>query len=362
MAQCRGEAPPPAPAGPVGDPELLRPAGDTGWDSYATTMKTAFTPKMAPVPGLLRPKSTRRLGYSYSLSDPILNQTNYNDEFVWKTSCREDGIRNGTSRGVRTLKAPSASAVRGPTGLASDPRSEKSPRDPPRAGAEALSAPFPTPPRRPQCAAPWTLPKEKDLRPPPELPPPPSEEMLRALAHQFESRTRSDFRSQEEAKRTMQAPPRPSGAKSVLPQPLDTEVRCHYRVPAAIPELHNTGEFRSTRRVAAQGLVPSVLCSRLRHEERTQKLTTYSSDYGQACLDLLAMLDSFSPAQVRSYLRSVPGKDRQILERFIGSHCPGDMHTDTDTHVDTDTREHADTHADTQEQRQEQREGAARRP
>ncbi|XP_060231909.1 testis-expressed protein 26-like, partial [Meriones unguiculatus] len=156
------------------------------------------------------------------------------------------------------------------------------------------------------CAAPWTLPKEKDLRPPPELPPPPSEEMLRALAHQFESRTRSDFRSQEE--------------------------------------------------------VPSVLCSRLRHEERTQKLTTYSSDYGQACLDLLAMLDSFSPAQVRSYLRSVPGKDRQILERFIGSHCPGDMHTDTDTHVDTDTREHADTHADTQEQRQEQREGAARRP
>ncbi|XP_030874079.1 testis-expressed protein 26-like [Leptonychotes weddellii] len=78
---------------------------DTTWDSYATTMRTAYTPKTGAVPALIRQKSIRRLGYTYSLSDPIPNQTQYNDEYVWKTYSKEDLIKNGTSRGIRRHKS-----------------------------------------------------------------------------------------------------------------------------------------------------------------------------------------------------------------------------------------------------------------
>ncbi|XP_011358530.1 testis-expressed protein 26 [Pteropus vampyrus] len=70
---------------------------DTRWDSYATTTKTAFPPKAGTVPPLTRPKSTRRLGYTYFLNDPIFNQTHYNDEFTWK-SYPKDLIKARTSR------------------------------------------------------------------------------------------------------------------------------------------------------------------------------------------------------------------------------------------------------------------------
>ncbi|PNI60454.1 TEX26 isoform 3, partial [Pan troglodytes] len=46
----------PGPRAP--DPSLchhnLQPTGDPNWDSYATTMRTAFTPKAGAVPALIR--------------------------------------------------------------------------------------------------------------------------------------------------------------------------------------------------------------------------------------------------------------------------------------------------------------------
>ncbi|XP_007448005.1 PREDICTED: uncharacterized protein LOC103069782 [Lipotes vexillifer] len=81
------------------------PAGDTDWDSYATTTKTAFTPKTGAVPALIRQKSTRRLGYTYSLSYPVPNQAQYNDEYVWKSYSKEDWINIGTSRGIKNHKS-----------------------------------------------------------------------------------------------------------------------------------------------------------------------------------------------------------------------------------------------------------------
>lgn len=50
------------------------------------------------------PKSTRRLGYTYSLSDPILNETQYHDEYTWKLRSKENMVKTGTSRGVRNHK------------------------------------------------------------------------------------------------------------------------------------------------------------------------------------------------------------------------------------------------------------------
>ncbi|XP_027240085.1 testis-expressed protein 26 isoform X5 [Cricetulus griseus] len=171
----------------------------------------------------------------------------------------------------------------------------------------------------------WTLPKDKAIKPLPSVTLPTQEEIVRAaIANQFVSQTKRDFVDVAEAKRTMKRIPIAMNWKELLPRPLDTEFRHHYQVPAKIPELQDFS-FKygcySSLPVASQGLVPSVLHSYIRNQERTKKQTTYASDYGKACLDFLMILDSFTPSQIQRYLQGVSSKDRQILDRFIHSHC-----------------------------------------
>ncbi|XP_051018041.1 testis-expressed protein 26 [Acomys russatus] len=281
MAQCRDKAPSP----PQCDPKL-QPTGDTNWDSYATTMKTAFTPKRGAVPELIRPKSMKRLGYTYALSDPLLNQSHYNDEYSWKTYPKERLIKIGTSRGVRTHK-------------------------------EDLS----------QESFQWTLPQGKEPHHFPWTVSSSMERVREAIANQFVSQTKRDFVDVAQVKKTMKTLPRTLDWKASLPRRLDTEFRQHYQIPAKIPELQDFS-FKygcySSLPVASQGLVPSVLHSYIQNQERTQKQTTYESDYGKACLDFLKILNSFTPSQIDKYLQSVSYKDRQILDRFIHSHCDVD--------------------------------------
>ncbi|KAK2488669.1 hypothetical protein MC885_008044 [Smutsia gigantea] len=82
-------------------------SGDTSWDAYTTTMKTAFTPQAGAAPALIRQKSIKRLGYTYSLSDRIPHQTHYNDEYVWKSYSKDDLIKTGVSRGMKSHKSHS---------------------------------------------------------------------------------------------------------------------------------------------------------------------------------------------------------------------------------------------------------------
>ncbi|ELK30259.1 hypothetical protein MDA_GLEAN10008100 [Myotis davidii] len=111
--------------------------------------------------------------------------------------------------------------------------------------------------------------------------------------------------------------------KKLLSHPTDTEFRCNYQVPAKIPECQDFS-FKygcySRPPIASQGLVPSILCSHMKNQDRTKKQTTYQSDYGKADLDFLMLLNSFTPSQVTEYLQSVSSKDRKILDRFIRSY------------------------------------------
>ncbi|KAL6060851.1 hypothetical protein STEG23_006410, partial [Scotinomys teguina] len=219
------------------------------------------------------PKSTRRLGYTYSLSDPILNQTHYNDEYSWKTYTKENMIKSGTTRGIRTHKA--------------------------HLGQEFFQ---------------WTLPKEKAVHPLPWIKAPPMEKVQKAIANQFVSHTKRDFVDVAQAKKTMKTFPMSLDWKAFLPRPLDTEFRHHYQVPAKIPELQDFS-FKygcySGLSVASQGLVPTVLNSYIQNQERMKKWTTYESDYGKNCLDFLMILDSFTPSQISKYLQSVSYKGLQ---------------------------------------------------
>ncbi|XP_043432198.1 testis-expressed protein 26 [Prionailurus bengalensis] len=261
------------------------------WDSYATTMRTAFTPKTGAVPALIRRKGIRRLGYTYSLSDPIPNQTQYNDEYVWKSCSKEDWIKTGTSRGFRSqIPRPSQDFF-----LWTLPQ-----------GQSTASI---------KSHLPWKIAATK-------------EEVRKAIANRFISSTRRDFVDTAKAQEIQKSSQMSLGQKKLLPRPADTEFRRNYQVPAKIPELQDFS-FRygcySSLPVASQGLVPSVLYSHMRNQERTKKQTTYQSDYGKTYLDFLVILNSFTPSQITEYLQSLSYKDRQILDRFIRSHCGVDM-------------------------------------
>uniref|UniRef100_A0A8C3X5S9 Testis expressed 26 n=1 Tax=Catagonus wagneri TaxID=51154 RepID=A0A8C3X5S9_9CETA len=265
----------------------IRPTGGSSWDSYATTMRTAFTPKRGEVPALIRQKSTRRLGYTYSLSDPIPNQTQYNDEYVWKAYSKEDSVNTRTSRGVKRQKFH------------------------PSQDFFVWTLPQGQPTTLVKSCFPWKITASMD-------------EVRKAISDQFISQTRRDFVDRTIAQKIKQHSQMFLEWKKLLPQPADTEFRWNYQIPAKIPELQDFS-FKcgcySSLPIASKGLVPSMLYSHMRNQERTKKQTTYQSDYGKACLDFLTILNSFTPFQVTEYLQRVSYKDRQILERFIRSHC-----------------------------------------
>ncbi|KAM5288018.1 testis-expressed protein 26 [Ctenodactylus gundi] len=264
-------------------------AGDTSWDSYATTMRTAFTCKMGAAPNLTRQKSIKGLGYTYSLSDPILNQTQYKDEYVWKSYSKENVNKNRTSSGTRSHN--------------SHPDQEFQ-----------WTLPKGYPKMTSKNYLPWKIPASM-------------EEVRRAITDQFVSSTKRDFVDPTKDQKIKKSAQVPLERKNFLPQPLDTEFRRNYQIPAKIPELQDFS-FRygcySSLPVASQGLVPSVLHSYIRNQELTKKQTTYQSDYGKAYLDFLMILNSFTPSQVNEYLQSLSYKDRQILDHFIHSHCGAD--------------------------------------
>lgn len=157
------------------------------------------------------------------------------------------------------------------------------------------------------------------------------DEVRKAISDQFTSQTRRDFVDRTTAQKIKQHSQMFSEWKKLLPHPADTEFRRNYQIPAKIPELQDFS-FKygcySSLPIASKGLVPSVLHSHMRNQERTKKQTTYQSDYGKACLDFLTVLNSFTPSQITEYLQRVSHKDRQILDRFICSHYDVDKGMD----------------------------------
>ncbi|KAG8524849.1 Testis-expressed protein 26, partial [Galemys pyrenaicus] len=248
---------------------------DTNWDSYATTMKTAFTPKTGAVPALIRQKSIRRLGYTYSLSDPIPNQTQYNDEYVWKSYSKEDLIKPGTSRGIKNHKSHYIQ----------------------------------------DCFL-WTLPRGRSTSAKNYFPwkiDASMEEVKKAISNQFTSHTKRDFVDRTEAEKIKQSSQMSPEWKTLIPHAADTEFRRNYQIPAQIPEFQDFsfryGCYSSLPHIS-RGLVPSVLHSHMKNQELTKQQTTYQSDYGKAYLDFLTILKSFTPSQVQEYLQSVSYKGK----------------------------------------------------
>lgn len=267
MAQPGSEAPCPNQCG-----HRSPPTGDTSWDSYATTVKTAFTPKTEAAPALIRQKSIRRLGYTYSLSDPIPNQTHYNDEYVWKSYSKDDFIKTGVSRGMKSHKSHSNQDFF----LWTLPQTQTT-----------IKSYFP-----------WKITASM-------------EDIKKAISNQFVSNARRDFVDREKAQKMKLSSQMPVEWRKLVSQPADTEFRRNYQIPAKIPELQDFS-FKygcySSLPIPSRGIVPSVPSSHMRNQEHTKRWTTYQSDYGKAYLDFLTILNSFTPCQVTEYLGSVAYK------------------------------------------------------
>lgn len=210
----------------------------------------------------------------------MLNQTRYNDEYSWKPHSKENFLR--TSSGTQ------------------DQRSHPN-----------------------QVSFQWTLPKRQASNWLPWKIPPSMEKVREAIANQFVSQTKRDFVDAAQAEKIKQSYQKSPDWRESLPRPLDTEFRSHYQVPAKIPEFQDFS-FRygcyASLPIPSQGLVPSVLSSYMRNQERTRKQSTYQQDYGKSYLDILMFLNSFTPSQVDKYLQNVSYKERQILDGFIRSH------------------------------------------
>ncbi|XP_006879695.1 PREDICTED: testis-expressed sequence 26 protein [Elephantulus edwardii] len=263
---------PPAPCPPQGH---TRPQPtEYNWDSYATTMKSAFTVKTPVSPALILffcRKSLQRLEYPHCLGEPVQNQTLYNDEYTWKCP-NEDGLNHRMKQGTQ--------------------------------GALPLG---PRPTSKNSCV-PWKSVLEEEAR--------------RAVSHQFISVTMRDFVDKTKAQR-VKTSPRETPEQKSIPRPPETEFRRNFQVPDKMPECQDIS-FKygcySTLSAPSQGIVPSALPSRMWNQEGATHQTTYQRHYGQVPLDVLMILNSFSPAQITEYLSKVSCKDRQILERFIRSH------------------------------------------
>ncbi|XP_075419675.1 testis-expressed protein 26 [Tenrec ecaudatus] len=252
------------------------------WDSYATTMKSAFTPKSMVVTAPVRKKGLRRLGYTYELGDPLPNHTLYNDEYSWKVCPREELIPTAAERGVR-----------GPS---------------PRLSQEYWQ--WTLPPGHVPTIGNNCFPRKAEL----------FKEVKKALANQFVSITKMDFVDRA-AVQKLKGSQVNSKQKSV-PRPDETEFRQNYQVPLHRPEYQDFS-FKygcySSLPCASQGIVPSVLQSYIRNQELTKDQTTYQTHYGNAYLDFLMILNSFSPSQIAEYLNKISYKDRKIIECFIHS-------------------------------------------
>ncbi|XP_053313762.1 testis-expressed protein 26 isoform X2 [Spea bombifrons] len=257
------------------------------WDPYETSMNRDYTYKDCSPTQAVRPKTSKGYRNPYHLSDPV-GISMYSDDFCWKPFSKPELIRTATSSGNRNHK----------------PNADKDPT-------------FIT----------WRLPRgeQKVLfdRCSSTIKPPSAEEIQRALKAQYCSTYKGDYLGIPQGYQIKYAINVPSNWKKEIPRPLCTESRFNYQVQPSAPELrdftHKYGCY-SSRHVPAKGVVPTVVFSHIRNQENKKQLTTYQRHFGKEYINFSALMNSFTPEELKCYLKSMPMEERRSLEQFIKAH------------------------------------------
>lgn len=215
-------------------------------------------------------------------ADEATGRNTYKDEFGWKAYSKAEPIRSGTASKVR--------------------RHNPQPSDRfliwklPREEASVVS----------DSLAPWAKPVSK-------------EEIEETLKKQYRTAYTRDYLGIQPAV-SKDTPCPPPDWKMLVPQPPDTEVRRNYQPQPVAPDLKDfsrTYGCNANRSVPVKGAVPTVSLAQLWNYECTKQLSTYQRDYGKDYLEILSILNSLDPEEIKAYVEKAPPLEKSILQNFL---------------------------------------------
>ncbi|XP_077197932.1 testis-expressed protein 26 isoform X3 [Paroedura picta] len=218
----------------------------------------------------------------FQVSEPTGRNT-YQDEFYWKPYSKAEPIRSGSaSGGRRNNPQPSERFL-----IWKVPREE---------------APLPT-----DSISPWTKPIT-------------IQDIEETIKKQYRTVYAGDYLGIQPGTPQDSTGSAPPDWKTLAPQPPDTEFRRHYQPQAQVPELKNfTWKYgcNASRRVPVKGIVPSVSFANIRHQEKAKHTTTYQNDFGKEYQDIISVLNTLDPEEVKAYVERAPNPEKIILHNFL---------------------------------------------
>lgn len=255
------------------------PVGKIQWDPYESTTKHDFVFNPATEPYADCARAGRGQVIPLQAAEPTARNI-YKDEYCWKPYCKAEPIRTGSASKVRRNNPQPSNRFL----IWQLPREEAS-------LTESL--------------APWTKPVTK-------------QEIEDTLKKQYRTVYAKDYLGiQPGGPREPSAPP---DWKTLVPQPPDTESRRSYQPQPMAPDLRDfTRKYgcNAKHRTAVKGAVPSVSLAQIWNYECTRQLSTYQKDFGKDYLDILSVLNSLDPEEIKTYVEKAPHPEKAVLQNFL---------------------------------------------
>ncbi|KAJ7320237.1 hypothetical protein JRQ81_019748 [Phrynocephalus forsythii] len=267
---ARTAPPPPPPA-----------VGKINWDPYETTMKHDFVFKPAADPDADCARAGKGYVIPFQVDEPTARNI-YKDEYCWKPYSKAEPIRSASASGLR--------------------------RNNPQPGDRFLIWQMPREETQlpTDSPAPWTKPITK-------------QEIDEVLKNQYKTAyARNYLGIQPGAPRdgVIAAP----DWKMLVPRPPDTEFRRHYQPQVQAPDLRDfTWKYgcNAKRHIPVKGAVPSVSLAQIWNHEHTKQMSTYQRDFGKDYQEILSVLNSLDPEEIKAYVDKSPHLEKEILRNFL---------------------------------------------
>ncbi|XP_066478272.1 testis-expressed protein 26 isoform X2 [Tiliqua scincoides] len=257
------------------------PAGRIQWDPYESTMKHDFVFKPTTEPNADCARAGRGQVIPLQADEPTGRNT-YKDEFCWKPYSKAEPIRTGSASNVRRNNPQPSNRF----------LIWKLPREEPSLVSDNLT--------------PWSKPITK-------------QEIEETMKKQYRTVYSADYLGiQPGASRD--AASAPPDWKMLVPQPPDTETRRSYQPQTLAPDLMDfTRKYgcNAKRHMPVKGAVPSVSLAQIWNYECTKQLSTYQRDFGKDYLDILSVLNSLDPEEIKAYVEKAPHPEKAILQNFL---------------------------------------------
>nr|XP_056714733.1 testis-expressed protein 26 [Euleptes europaea] len=256
--------------------------GKIKWDPYESTTKHDFV--FNPATELNADCARAGTGHVIPLqvNEPTGRNT-YQDEFYWKPFSKAEPIRSGSASGSRRHNPQPGDRFL----IWRMPREE---------------APLPT-----ESISPWTKPVTV-------------QDIEETIKKQYRTVYARDYLGIQPGAPKDSAPSAPPDWKMLAPQPPDTEFRRQYQPQAQDPDLKDfTWKYgcHANRHMPVRGAVPSVSFAQMLNQEKTKQLSTYQNDFGKEYQDLISVLNTLDPEEVKAYVERAPHPEKIILQNFL---------------------------------------------